>query len=374
MKPLLQTIKYEGNNQTLIWKSPIQDFSSGSQLIVHESQEAIFFMNGQALDLFGPGRHTLETQNLPLITKIMKKPFEKETPFHCEIYFVNKVEQMAIRWGTDSKVSYMEPNYNFPLSIGASGEMTLVVSDSRKLLVKLVGTETFLSQSALVGYFRSFLMSRVKPYLAKTMQESIFGIFEVDSRMDQLAESIHKQLNPDFDEYGVELRHFFILNIVRPEGEKIYERFKELHARTFLDVKEAELRQKVSVINQTTEAQKTIIESQAQATKRNQEGYSYHDERSFDVAEKVAANENSGGIANTGVGLGMLGGMALGVGSKVAGVTTDALSNVGSNGESDLTVKIEKLKILKTNGLINEDEFNVLKQQLIDEIMGGTKK
>ena len=131
-------IKYEGDNSTFIWKHPCEDFNTTTQLIVHESQEAIFFMNGQALDLFGPGRHTLETQNIPLIRKFLSQPTDDKTPFHCEVYFINKTEQMAIKWGTDSKVRFIEPTFGMPLEIGACGEMNLTVSDSRKLIVKLV--------------------------------------------------------------------------------------------------------------------------------------------------------------------------------------------------------------------------------------------
>jgi len=117
---IADVIKYEGDNTTFIWKHPIEDFNTGTQLIVHESQEAVFFMNCQALDLFGPERHTLETQNLPLIGKLFSKP-DDQTPFHREVYFINKTEQMAIKWGTDSKLEYVEPTYNFPIQIGASG-------------------------------------------------------------------------------------------------------------------------------------------------------------------------------------------------------------------------------------------------------------
>lgn len=104
MADIVQVIKYEGDNNTFIWKHPREDFNLGSQLIVHESQEAIFFMNGQALDLFGPGRYTPNTQNIPLIGGAVKLVTDGETPFHCEVYFINKTEQMGIKWGTDSKV------------------------------------------------------------------------------------------------------------------------------------------------------------------------------------------------------------------------------------------------------------------------------
>ena len=139
---MLDVIKYEGNNDIIIWKYEKEDFNFGSQLIVHESQEAVFFMNGQALDSFGPGKYVLETENLPILSKFINIPTDGTTPFHCEIYFINKVEHLAIKWGTDSKIQFMEPHYNFPLSIGANGEMAITISDGRKLLIKLVGTET----------------------------------------------------------------------------------------------------------------------------------------------------------------------------------------------------------------------------------------
>ena len=86
MGQIAEIIKYEGDNATFVWKHPSEDFNSLTQLIVHESQEAIFFMNGQALDLFGPGRYTLETQNIPIIGRILNRTTGDKTPFHCEVY------------------------------------------------------------------------------------------------------------------------------------------------------------------------------------------------------------------------------------------------------------------------------------------------
>ena len=116
---IISVLKYEGDNKTFIWKHPNQDFNTGSQLIVHESQEAIFMQNGEVLDTFGPGKHTLETENLPVIKSIMKLATGGRSAFHAELYFVNLTEQMAIRWGTDSKISYLDPVFDFPLEIGA---------------------------------------------------------------------------------------------------------------------------------------------------------------------------------------------------------------------------------------------------------------
>ncbi len=328
MAQIAEIIKYEGDNSTFIWKHPCEDFNTTTQLIVHESQEAIFFMNGQALDLFGAGRYTLETQNIPLLRKFANVPTGGETPFHCEVYFINKTEQMAIKWGTDSKVQYIEPTYKFPLSIGASGEMTLSVADSRKLLIKLVGTERVLEREQLVRFFRAFLMTRVKTYIAQEMKTSAINIFEIDESLESFSNGIKNRLVGDFSEYGVTLNRFFVTTIVKPDGEPQYEKFKELHFRQYADIAEAKLRQQTDIIQAQTEAQKTVIDSQAQATKRIQEGYTYQQERGFDVAEQAAQNESVGEFTNMGIGLGLMSGIGGTVGGMVGGAVNDTFAGI----------------------------------------------
>lgn len=327
MPQIAEIIKYEGDNSTFIWKHPCEDFNSLTQLIVHENQEAIFFMNGQALDLFGAGRYTLETQNIPKIGKLLNRTTGDQTPFHCEVYFINRTEQMSIKWGTDSKVQYIEPTYGFPISIGASGEMSLRAEDSRKLLLKLVGTESFLGQQKLVGFFRSFLMTRVKTYIAQVMKSSAINIFEIDEHLTEFSDAIKRLLTGDFADYGVSLERFFVTNIAKPDGDRQYEKFKELHFRQYADIAEAKLRQQTEIINAETEAQKTVIDSKAQATKRAQEGYTYQQERGFDVAEKVAQNEAVGEFTNMGVGFGTMAGVGGAVGGMVGGMMNDAVSS-----------------------------------------------
>lgn len=333
MAKIASVLKYEGDNSTFIWKHPAEDFNTLTQLIVHESQEAIFMMNGEALDLFGPGRYTLDTQNIPKLSKYINK-MSKETPFHCEVYFINKTEQMAIKWGTDSKVQYIEPTYGFPLSIGASGEMSLRADNSRKLLLKLVGTECMLGQQKLMHFFRAFLMTRVKTYIAQIMRTNAINIFEIDEHLSLFSESIKRMLVVDFEEYGVSLEQFFVTNVVKPDGDRQYEKFKELHFRQYADIAEAKLQQQVSIIKAQTEAQKTVIASQAMATKRAQEGYSYQQERAFDVSEKVAQNEAIGQFTNLGVGLGTMAGVGGAVGGMVGGMMNEAVSSVGTVSKS----------------------------------------
>ncbi len=375
MANISEIIKYEGDNGTFIWKHPCEDFNSMTQLIVHESQKAIFFMNGQALDIFGPGRYTLETQNIPLIGKVLNRATGDKTPFHCEVYFINKTEQMSIKWGTDSKVQYIEPTYGFPISIGASGEMSLRAEDSRKLLVKLVGTERDLSQQKLVGFFRAFLMTRVKTYIAQVMKTNAINIFEIDENLTMFSENIHKLLIPDFLGYGVSLERFFVTNIARPDGDRQYEKFKELHFRQYADIAEAKLRQQTDLIYAQTEAQKVIIDSQAQAKKREQEGYTYQQERGFDVATEAARNEAVGQFTNLGVGLGTMAGVggAVGgvVGSAVSGALNPTEAEVPKHADDMATfkAKVEKLAIMKEAGLISEEEFAATKAELLKSIL-----
>ena len=101
---LVSVIKYEGKNDVFIWKHPIEDFNLGSQLIVHESQEAILFKDGKALDLFGAGRYTLSTHNVPLLKDLYKSVAGGNEVYHSEVYFINMTTQMGVKWGTDSKV------------------------------------------------------------------------------------------------------------------------------------------------------------------------------------------------------------------------------------------------------------------------------
>lgn len=349
MAAIASVIKYEGDNSTFIWKHPCEDFNTSSQLIVHESQEAILFLNGQPMDLFGSGRYTLETENIPILRKIQNIPTAGVSPFHCEVYFVNKAEQMAIRWGTDSKVQYVEPTYGFPLAIGANGEMSLRVQDSKRLLVNLVGTEKELSQEKLVSYFRALLMTRIKTYIARVMKTSAINIFEIDEHLLEFSNELKGRLEPTFDDYGIALERFYVTAIAKPDGDWQYEAFKDLHFRKYAEIADAKIRQQVGVIDQQTESQKMVIESQGIAQKRQIEGYTYQQERGFDVADHLAQNEGAGNFSSAGIGLGMMAGVGGAVGTTVGGMVSNAFSSIQTpieNGSTDLFCEECGTKIL----------------------------
>ena len=319
---IIDVIKYEGDNSTFVWKHPCEDFNTMSKLIVHESQEAVLLMNGQPLDTFGPGRYVLETKNIPILRALINLPQGGVSSFHCEVYFINKVEQMAIRWGTDSRVQYIEPTYGFPISVGANGEMSLKVLDSKRLLFNLVGTERILTQSSLTTYFRAFLMTKVKTYMAQTLKADKVNIFEIDEKLQEFSDALKEKLKGDFADYGVSLERFFVTTLSRPESDAQYLKFKDLHFRQYADIAEAKLRQQVGVIDEQTAAQRRVIEAQGIAQKRSIEGYTYQQERGFDVAENVASNEGAGNFSSVGIGLGMM----AGVGKTVGNIMNDSFN------------------------------------------------
>lgn len=359
---LASIIKYEGDNETLVWKHPIEDFNFGSQLIVHESQEAIFFRDGQALDLFGAGRYTLQTQQLPLLEKIYKLPTDTEGTFHSEVYFVNLATQMGIKWGTDSKVRLFDPASGLHIEIGASGEFNIRVTDSRKLLLKVVGTTGGLGQEQLLGigngkgFFRSMVMTQVKSYLAQTIKENAINILEIDEHLMSLSGALRERINAALDEYGLTMPEFYVSRIVTPDDDPNFRRMKEQYAEQYLLVRqegirkaeaeaaadrkavEAQTAARMKIIGAQGEAEALKIQKQAEAeayrmqaeaeaAEMRMKGYTYQQETSRQVGLEAMKNGLGGG-ANAAGALGDLAGLGVSLGAmgSVIGMTKDALN------------------------------------------------
>ena len=294
---LVDIIKYEGDNSTFVWKHPCEDFNSLTQLVVHESQEAVFFMNGQALDLFGAGRYTLETQNIPKLGKILNRTTGDNTPFHCEVYFINKTVQMAMKWGTDSKVRYIDPESGVPLELGASGSMNMQVADSRKLLIKLVGTMSGIAwESEKDGFtksiqssFRPVISTAVKTTLSSVIKSLGINILEVDEHLNEIALELHKKISPEFEEYGLSIPQFYLTTVVLPEDDPNFKRIRELYT---ISLQKRMIHADMDI--RTTRAQ---AEAEAQA-RAEAEAQAQQDEEA-DSEEDVQYDENGDEIVNT---------------------------------------------------------------------------
>lgn len=271
-------IKYDTDNETLVWKYPAEDFRMGTQLIVHESQEAVFYKDGRALDVFGAGRYTLETQQLPILDQFTKSPSDAERTIHSEIYYINMATQMGIKWGTDSKIRLLEPVSGLPIEIGACGEFNIRVSNSRRLLLKVVGTTTGITQGNLFGvngeegYFRSFVITQVKSTLAQIIKEENINILEIDAELVRLSDILKTRINNVIEEYGLTMPDFFINRIITPDDDPNYRRMKEQYAQQYLLVKQEEIRCREAkaiaerkVLEAQTEARLKVIEAQGNA-------------------------------------------------------------------------------------------------------------
>ena len=372
MLKIFEVIKYEGDNSTFIWKHPAEDFNTQSKLIVHESQEAIFFANGQALDTFGPGTHTLDTKNIPLLRHLINIPTGGVSPFHCEVYFINKTVQMAVKWGTDSKVRFLDPSLGIPLEIGASGEMNIAVSDSRKLLLKLVGTMNGISWSAepagfsksLQNCFRPLISTAVKTNLSSAIKSNGINVLEIDENLEKLSEVLRLSIIPGFEEYGLTIPQLYVTNVVLPENDPNFKRMKDLHtisiqkkmieaettvktAQADADAEVTAARRKAELERQRTEteiakaeAERRLIEAQADAQAQRMhgmveaeimaaKGYTQKDVLQADVQKAYA--EGIGNMTISGSGGGVAGDMiGLSVGMAAAGVVAPQLGNMFS--------------------------------------------
>jgi membrane protease subunit (stomatin/prohibitin family) len=369
---LASVIKYEGGNDVFVWKHPIEDFNLGSQLIVHESQEALFFRDGKALDLFGAGRYTLATQNLPLLENLYKLPTNADEVFHSEVYFINLTTQMGIKWGTDSKVRFFDPASGLHIEIGACGSFNIRVCDSRKLVLKLVGTTNELTGADvmgveafgitfIVGKFRSLIMNKVKANLARAIRENDINILAIDEYIDILSEKLKVIINSTLEDYGLTMPEFFITNIVTPDDDPNFKRLKQQFADKTLLVRqeeikraEAEAAQGRKIVEAQTEAKLKMVGAQgeaealrikaqaeadayraqafAEADEMKAKGYTYQQE----TVRKVGMEAMQNGITGNGSGNGLLGdvaglGVTLGTMGSVIGMTKDALNPVAKD-------------------------------------------
>lgn len=268
---LFSVIRYEGDNDTFIWKHPIEDFNFGSQLIVHESQEAIFFKDGQALDLFTAGRYTLKTQQLPILGELYRLA-TNDNIFHSEVYFINKTVQTALKWGTADKVRFIDPLTGVPLEIGASGEMNIQVTDSRKMLVKLVGSMRGISWEDHSGFtkslqatFRPLISNVIKTNLPAIIKNENIDILEIDSYLNLISDELKEKIIAGFEEYGLTIPQFYVTNVVLPEEDANFRRIKELHMIT-LKTRIVQAEALVKTAQAQSEAQYRTAEEQSKAT------------------------------------------------------------------------------------------------------------
>lgn len=222
------------NNSQFAYRFPQSNLSTGTQLIVHESQEAVFFSKGQILGKFGPGSHTLSTQNLPLLRNLFGIPFGGKNPFTAEVWFVNKTAPLNIDWETTT-MRYMDPDYGQMLPLIAKGRYGLKVMDAERFLIKLVGTMRSFTSAELTDHFKGAMIAKTNSSIIAFMSANHVGINSIAMHLDDLSRFIQQPMAEFWEDYGFNLEGFYItevnLDTSSPDGRKISEAMSDRSAQ-----------------------------------------------------------------------------------------------------------------------------------------------
>ena len=287
------------DNSLLVTKSQVENFTANSVLIVNESQEALFYKDGNALDLFPAGRHILSADKTPLLNKIFKKLFGGvEEVFDCEVFFINKVQVLDVLWGTPTPITLEDPRYHLIVNVKSSGQTGLRIKDSRRFVVGVVGQLPEFTVESVRRAIKGAMMSSLTSLIAQTVVNEGVGILEISTRLESLSAAVQKRLNEKLEDLGLEIVHFEIATIFA--DEKDLQKLREAKEKAF-EIGEL---------------------SRARAAARAVEGYTYQDEQKFEVLKTAAANSGTaGGMINAGVGLGV----GLGMVNEVRNTTANAI-------------------------------------------------
>ncbi len=256
----------------------------GAQLVVRESQAAVFFRDGKALDVFGPGRHTLTTLNLPLLGQLVNLAFGGQTPFQAEVYFVNMRTFTNLRWGTVSPVIFRDKELAM-VRLRAHGLYTMRIQDPQLFVNTVVGTEHRYDTETVQDWLRDFIVARFND----TLGEVVETVFDLPRVYEELAAAVKARLQEDFTRYGMELIDFLIEAIIPPE-----EVVRMIDQRTAMEA--------------VGDQQRFLLYRTAQA-----------------IGDMPQASGEGGGAAAVGAGIGA----GIGMGAAMAQAVTGALTGAG---------------------------------------------
>lgn len=197
------------------------EFRLGSQLVVRESQQAVFVRDGKALDVFGPGRHTISTNNIPLLTALIGLPFGGDSPFTAEVYFVAMREFLDLKWGTPQPLVYRDTEFGM-IRLRAHGTYSIRVDNPQLFVNQIVGTRGAYAISDLDEYLRSLIVNQFNDLLGETHK----SILDIQGITLELATAARNALTTSFQQLGLRLVAFQIAGITPPDevAKKIDER------------------------------------------------------------------------------------------------------------------------------------------------------
>lgn len=216
MSQFLEVIEhYDPTGQEIAYRFPPEgsaDVKFGAQLVVHEAQEAVFYRDGRALDVFGPGRHTLTTQNIPLLTKLLAAPFGFTSPFRVQVVFVSKRTFLDQKWGTREPVVFRDRELGV-VRLRAFGAYAYRIRDSRSFVNTIVGSLGQFDTTRLQDFYRDMIVARLNDLLG----ENLTSVLDLPASYDELAALAKARLTEDFGKYGVDLSDFYVNSITPPD-------------------------------------------------------------------------------------------------------------------------------------------------------------
>ncbi len=184
----------------------------GAQLVVQETQWAVFFRDGKALDVFGPGRHTLTTMNVPLLSKFINMPFGGTSPFRADVYYVNRKVFTDMKWGTKEPVLFRDAEFKM-IRLRAFGKYAVKVADPQLFIATYVGSAGVQDSDGVESYTKDMIVARLNDVLGENMKT----ILDLAKVYDELSEALKARVRDDFKKYGLELVDFLIGAITPPE-------------------------------------------------------------------------------------------------------------------------------------------------------------
>jgi membrane protease subunit (stomatin/prohibitin family) len=290
----------------------------GSQLTVRESQEAVFYRDGMALDVFGPGRHVLQTQNIPLIGKwVTRFGYGPNSPFRAEVVFVGKQLFPNLKWGTKEPILFRDNELQM-VRLRSYGSFSIQVKDSMLFVNKLVGTMGLFITDSIADYLKGIIVSKLNVVLGRMLK----SVFDIPASLDELNIILRSELTADFEGLGLSLHDFYIQSISLPE-----------------------------------EVQKMIDTKTGMNAIGNLDHY-----MKFKIADSLGDSTQSTG-SGMGEGLGL--GAGLGMGMALPNMIQQSMQ---PNSTESVTDKLKQLKELLDMGALTQAEFDQKKQELLKQL------
>lgn len=294
----IDVLRWDAMPNVFAYHYPNCNLNTQSQLIVKESQEAVFQKEGLFYGPLLPGRHVLETKNIPFLTKFITSfTSGGRTPYSAEVWFVSKAVPLNVKWGTSDPILIEDPKYHIALPVRAFGQYGIAITDSCRFLARLVGRVPAFTEKVLASHFKGVIVTYAKETIAKEMIERNCSLLQIGTKLEVISKSLERRISEELAEYGVELRMFMVNSISTDENDPSVAQLRKALAK---------------------KAEMDII------------GYTYAQERSFDTMQTAAGNEGApGAVMGAGMGLGM----GFGVGQPMGQAMGQMAGNLNVGGQ-----------------------------------------